>query len=247
MVVGLGINRVVRAIQVCPAPVLALDTCSLLDIARIPTSQRNSNNAGRLLGLVQHLASLAAPPVPRLHLITAELVRNEWTDNQSKELDRLREHLENVDRQLEVACAVAVKLGCAIDSVSLSALGLPSRLQSIQIRILRNAKTIRQYKRLENDAIGRAAAEIPPSRKGSFKDTLIYLHYIDLFKELRSAGFTRRCAFLSSNTNDFCGHGSRDPKPQILEELQPISVDYADNWFRAARVLGCISTGSSGQ
>jgi hypothetical protein len=78
------ISEAVKQIIANPAAVIAIDTCSLIDLFRVGEKRRLKappDEIGAVVRLLQQLAT--RPEVP--HLIVPELIPKEFTDNADKE------------------------------------------------------------------------------------------------------------------------------------------------------------------
>ena len=233
-----SIPSAVRAMQSMPAPVLALDTCSILDVARVPIRWKDSAQAARLVQAIEALVILAESNSPGIHIAVAGTVESEWTANQMGVHEEARRHFRELDVMHDVACSVGNALGLSAMKCSIAPLGIEKRLFAMERRMLASAKTLKTYAKINDAAIARVVAQLAPSRKGTCKDTVIYLHYLELLGKLRAAGFSEPCVLLSSNTRDYCGAGRKHPKPEIASELSTLSARFARNWLEARRLLG---------
>jgi hypothetical protein len=78
-----------------------------------------------------------------------------------------------------------------------------------------------------------------PAKKGGkgAKDAAILEHAVRLVTELRSARFTGRCVFVSSNTSDFATANTMNLHPDLKPDFVPINLDYAASLNAAVALL----------
>jgi hypothetical protein len=82
------------------------------------------------------------------------------------------------------------------------------------------------------------ASRLPARRKGTgAKDSVIVEHAIQLTNQLRTAGFTQRCVFVSSNTSDFAVPSSNAVNPDLATEFSACRLDYAISLEHAESIL----------
>jgi hypothetical protein len=92
-------------------------------------------------------------------------------------------------------------------------------------------------------AFRRMNACIAPAKRGkdSSKDCLIYETYLEAAMALRATGVERPIVFLSSNVHEYMTE-RRILKPEIAEELDKLSVTFAQSMSEAKFRLGFAST-----
>lgn len=70
---------------------------------------------------------------------------------------------------------------------------------------------------------------IPPSRKGTVKDCIIYEHCLEISSLLRRQNFAEKIVFLTSNTKDFCDSNGY-AKQQINSDFSNLNIGLCLNW-----------------
>jgi hypothetical protein len=202
-----SIADAVALIRAADLPVLFIDTCSLVDPIRTPL------RPDELRGCVQaaqELLRLVTASPPRCTLLIASFVHDEWLTHAGPEADRLRAALAQIDADAERFHDFCAVFGIAppFPRPAYRHLPLADSLHDLSRR-LRDVSV-----RLEPDqgciirAHGRASTYTPPSRKGGeVKDSTIFEEYLEVSRQLKAAGFTRKRLFCTSNTKDYCEAG----------------------------------------
>jgi len=226
-----AISDVVGTIQAHVAPVVFLDTCILLDVIRAP--MRNLPTA---VQAANELLTSAQRVPPRVHLVIGFPTPTEWNDHVDETVEDCRTAVNIVNAVSE---AWAFLGHAAIPRLSPLATTLPDRLRSFS-EALRDASIL-----LDKDdvalsrAFDRVVSSRRPAKKGGkgAKDAAILEHVVRLVNELRGAGFTGRCIFVSSNTNDFAAANTTALHPDLRPDLDPIGLDYAASLNAAVALL----------
>lgn len=231
-------------IAASPAPVLFLDTCSLVDLIRLSNPDRTDRSevtdCGRELA-----AALALSEDQReqdLWVVVPPIVRREYREHAPKAADRVRKEWKRIDDEVHVSLFA----GGVLDvSASLpSQTNFSQTLQPLLAEIKRIADgLIADGLWLESDdgcrdrAYSRTVQKIPPGhRGGEMKDCTIIEHALALSRLLAENGAAIPRVFLTSNTKDFCGGGSR-PKPPLDGQFDDVGLQLAVQWQQAKAVL----------
>jgi hypothetical protein len=225
------IADVVTVITGSPAPVLFLDSCILLDIVRAPLRNKPSEIQFARLFLT------AVQKTPKtIHLLVASPTQREWTD-----------HIAETEND----CTIAVNSCNAVASIcghmALPPVAfLPAGVLTLST-LLRNlsADLLDAAVSMDHDAaaLGRAVDRIiasthpaKPSGKGA-KDSVILEHAVEATTQLRNAGFTGICLFVSSNTKDFANAGSTNLHAQLTPAFNAVNLEYAVSLTHAESIL----------
>lgn len=212
------IAQLVADISTAPAPVIFLDTCAILDIARAPRTQSDSVSAA------ETLVRLTSQSPPTTHLLIADIVTTEWNDNiSSARADTIR-----AVSTYEQVALVSASTGIAPHPMSLS--GLPSDLEGRSRTLLQVCRAIDRDASAANEAFNRVVAKRRPSHKGAVKDAYILEHCLALARGLGGARFARWLLFVSSNTSDFAAPGS----PAVHSDL---ATDFVASGLRYATTI----------
>ena len=208
-----------------PAPVLMLDACSLLDVARAPSLPNNSSGvvdaANRLL---------AGSDADRLWIVVAQVAANEFRQNINAVVQQQEGHLRRLRTDLTKATQVGRALGRGLPRAAMSDVFPAHLAEGLRERAEKLAQAALE---LDSDDVCRAAAGRrvtagrAPAGQGhiqQYKDCEIFEAYLNLLGELRAAGFVERVAFVTSNTKDF---GSpNDSESIVVSDLAVHRAEY---------------------
>ena len=225
------IDRVVAG----AAPVLCVDTCTLLDVVRDIT--RDSARAADAAAGVQLLAT--AEGRTDLVVLVAEQVQQELLAN-----------LENVQREADKAllrfqaqarrmAEVAMEFGA--QGVVLTGLldGHGARARLVLDRWLAVGLTVPHDAEVTARAFARVNEPRTPARRGkeSMKDCVIVETYLEVGRRLRTAGLRAPIAFTSSNTNDYYA-GSTHLASDLAQDFDAVAIEFAPGFGAAVHALG---------
>ncbi len=204
-----SIADIVARIRAADLPVLFADTCSLVDVIRVPL---RLDQLQRCIEGAQDLLQLATSPPTRCTLVIASFVRNEWLTHAGTEADNLRKHLAQVDEESDRLHSFCGLMGIAppFQPSGYRLLPLADRLHDLSRQLLDCALQLDPDQDCIIRAHGRASTYVPPSRKGGeVKDSTIIEEYLEVCRRLQASGFTRKRVFCTSNTKDYCESGTR--------------------------------------
>lgn len=217
------------------APVLCVDTCTLLDVIRDITRETVS------LGDVSAGLALlsAAESGAELVVLMAEQVSIE-----------LLAHIAYVEKEALRGLEKFQSQACRIRDVA-EAYGAQGTLHTRYLDgHIGRARTVldrwRNVVRLvpHNDGVSsRAFRRVneprTPARRGkeSMKDCVIVEAYLEAAHQLRSAGFSKPVVFASSNTKEYFEANTRHLPMDIASDLAAVQVEYAPNFGAAKHLL----------
>lgn len=230
------IETLSREILASPAPLLLLDTCSVLDIIR--TAGDTRCRAGFIAG-ASEMIRMASKSPPGLWIVAAELVLSEWNDNCERvELDT-RKRIIELDQNVKALTEVLNYLGSVPPegASNFSEYAIESRLKGVAVNLLGVATVLQGDDGCSVLANRRAIMGWAPASRGknASKDCMIIEHYISLCRELREAGFCSKCVFVSSNVNDY-GKGGRPLSP-LDENFRAVGIEYVTDLAWAGRIV----------
>lgn len=224
-------------------PTLFVDTCSLLDILRAPYRQ---TKPGQAAGMTQAATMvLQAAMGGRVMVVIPPPVLDEFVGNQQNVRNECVAHLNQLDRSVRVARAIGANMGIAVPTLQIGTSDLREKLEKIATDILDIGIQIEQDNDTSLRALSRAMRNVPPARKGAFKDCVIYEHALSIIQGGRASGFSSALVFLTSNTQDFCA-GESVACAAITKELTPLNAELVTSWGWAAHRLGLSSSGAAG-
>ena len=211
-------------------PLLVFDTCSLLDIIRLPIRERSGSNAKNTLRAVQSILARAQADPPTIALAAPIIVLQEWQEHRERIESELTCHLGQTDTAFEVAAGISELFGSRVQPSRLGPMGIDRSLSNLSAGILTHCHILEMDTDAKSRAADRAASGQAPGAKGVIKDALIYEHTLELFTQLRRQGFQGKLAILTSNTKDFCGKDKVTPAEPIRTELSAVSASLVLNW-----------------
>ncbi len=207
-------------------PALLPDTCILLDIIRATYRCLGGcvQRASELLGMVTSVP-------PQCRLILPSLVPGEWNANASIVCDEVRRHLSKIEEQarhFHDACHVlAIPLG--FGRPAYAGAGLADRLYDLSKQLLDNALILDPDTGCTTRGVGRVIAKVPPSKQGGeVKDCVIVEECLELTRQLRALGFTRKCVFCTSNLDDYGGPAG-GLHPTLATDFAAVGLGFTAN------------------
>lgn len=214
-----------------PAPVMFVDSCTLLDIVRAPLEDKPDEVRVAL----QMLAAARKSPT-MIHLLIASPTRKEWADHIGEAVDDCTKAVKGCN---------AVSLICrhlslpAVASLPAAVLDLPNLLRILSESLLNVAVEIQNQAAAMERAIARIIASTHPAKPGGrgAKDAIILEHAVEMTRRLRAAQFPGLCLFVSSNTKDFAMTGSTNVHSALAPVFHPVALQYAVSLTHAESIL----------
>lgn len=253
MPASVRISDAAAAICSEPVPILFLDTCALLDILRVASTQYKIPD--RIVPAARQIL-LRVNSTPRtLWLVGAEMVNVEWNDNRENVLNQISNHIEQVDhalmklhaavRAIPSIAAVATRgdmraFASAFYAPQLKLLDLPRKLIDICEQLVSSTVFLAADEHVLKAANLRSMAGLKPASIGKRErpDCQIIESYFALCSRLRAAGFAKTCAFVSSNRTDFFGEGAPlRPHEDIARECSAAELQLALEFSHALSIL----------
>jgi len=221
-----SIERIAQAILDGPAPVLLPDTSSLLNIleAATPEERVSPNVVPAALVLLGRLQSKP----PTLHLALAQVVQEEWLKLHLEKQRRTAAWIHQADERISFLWSIASIMGStpAGGYIQFSGLEIAERLHAIAEQMLRLGRVIENNADFASAAGIRMCAANAPATAGkdTTNDCLLIEQYLELCRNLRAAGFTYPCIFVTSNTRDF--GEPKAPRQPLDQEFASAKVDF---------------------
>lgn len=223
-----------KAIASFGAPVLLIDTCSILDVVRDPT-----RDTVRISDYQAGLDLLVEAESNRLTAVVADQVTIEFGEHDQSIQDEAERALKRVRDQIEKISHLSAIFGSP-GSVNLAHLdGHVARARGVVGRWLSVFISYKPPTDVLAKAIARMNANLAPARRGkeSSKDCIVFETYLDVAARLRAEGLMAPIVLLSSNTKEY-QDDSKVLKAEIAIDLAPLSVDYASTMGMAKNRLG---------
>jgi len=227
-------ESIATEILAAPAPVLFVDTCSLIDVGSGSARLREHRDLSDALFIRK--ASDENPP--GCYIVTASLVEREFRDNIDRGVDELRKKIAALHDDASRLNADGILVGLPA-SQQLPDLGLPDLLKVQAEQLLGASRRIDHRQDYQTAACARALTKLRPSRSGTFKDCQIMIECLDVARLLANGGLPCPKVFLSSNTSDFAVEkGSNFVHSEIEPDFDLVGLSYASHWPAARRLLG---------
>lgn len=218
----ISLDNAINKVKGSNLPVLFVDTCSLLDIIRIPFRESSHTNAKNQLLSAQKIVDLASNN--KLHVFFSHLISQEWSENYPNTCNELKRHINKLNNDLSILSAIQDYTPFFFNSSDFHSL-----LKNTSQSLLDFGWHLLEDNEITLKAAKRAAAYTPPARKGAIKDCIIYEHYLYLLIELRKHNIINNIVLLTSNKNDFCENNGT-PKEPIKTELINANAKLTLDW-----------------
>ena len=218
------------------APVLCVDTCTVLDVIRDIT--RETVTPGDALAGLALLA--AAETGAALIVLMAEQVSLELASHvagvEEEALNGLKRFQAQIQRIHDVTVAYGALGPLQVGHIS----GHVGRAGPVLDRWMNIARPVPHNDGVASRALRRVNAPRTPARNGkeSMKDCVIVEAYIEAASQLRFAGLTAPIIFASSNTREYHAPNTTHIQLDIAADLSAVGVEYAPNFGAAKHFLG---------
>jgi hypothetical protein len=218
------------------APILCLDTCTILDVVRDITRETvRLADAKAGLDLLHAAESKSGLVVLMADQIGIELAVHLQEVQQEAE-DKLAKFHGQAQRIHDVASAFG-----AIGVMSTAHLhGHVGRARLVLDRWTAAAMRVPDNPGVAGRALARVNAPRTPARKGkdSIKDCVIVEAYLETAQQLRTAGLSAPIVFASSNTKEYYAPSTTHLPADFAADLGMVSMSYAPNFGAAKFMLG---------
>ncbi len=218
------------------APILCLDTCTILDVIRDITRETvRVSDAQAGLALLKAAESKSGLVVLMADQIEIELAVHLQEVQQEAE-DKLTKFHGQAQRIHDLVSAFGatgvMSTGHLHGHVSRARLVL-DRWTTVAVRVPANPG-------VAGRALARVNAPRTPARKGkdSIKDCVIVEAYLESARQLRVAGLSAPIVFASSNTKEYYAPSSTHVPADFAADIAVVSMSYAPNFGAAKFMLG---------
>ena len=220
------------------APVLCMDTCSILDLMRDPTRHGATTND---INVSKHLLECIDQHGTLVTLL-AEQVSIEFNQHVDKIEGESRAALERLAKQVaQVDQLVALHTtGQQVSAETQHWTAHPARSRLLSQRFVTSAFLAEQSDEIASKAYRRLNSASAPARQGkeSSKDCLVIETYLEAIARLHQAGLQHTVVFVSSNTKDYTDGNSSVLRPELAAEFAGLNIAYAPNFGAAKHMLG---------
>jgi hypothetical protein len=231
---GRGIGRMtpitIAAAQICaqPAPVILLDTCTLLDLFRPDSTRRQPRVVPDEIPAAAELLQRVTACPDAAHLVVPELVPGEFADHAGRIEREFQGWLGFHDENQRWLAEAALWVGMALPSPqAVQPLGLQTALRKLAEDLLARTIVLARDQTCLERAVARLIAKRRPSHKKEMKDSMNLEQCLEFSAQLRRAGFTNSLVFVSSNTSDFAeAPTSTRLHPDLQGEFAAASLEF---------------------
>jgi hypothetical protein len=228
----IGLAKAIRRIIAVNAPLLCIDTCSILDLIRDPTRGKFTRQHAES---ALHLIARAEEKPPSVTIILAEQVLRELDDNLAEVRDEAKRVIEKLNNELNIALEICHAYGVLRGDATAAVVpnGFSTAAENIIQRIRRSAIHLRGSAASTKLAHLRVIDPRAPAATGkqSTKDCLIIENYLQVVGRARGEGFTQAAVFLTNNTADY-RRGST-LHPDLSGDFQHVALTFATNYPQA--------------
>ena len=217
------------------APLLCVDTCSLLDVMRDPT--REGLKSPDFQAALDMIALMEA--TGPLNCLLAEQVQRELHDNAPKVEEDAKVSVQRFKNRVERLHSIA-GVFAPIGPIDLRHLDSHVNLARVVFdRWVAAATPVPQKAGIGDRAMARVMARQTPAQQGkeSAKDCVVIETYLDSIAQLRNAGLGSTVVFLSSNTKDYTGRNGKGLNHDLLAEFAALGMQYASSAGLAKHLL----------
>lgn len=214
------------------APILCVDTCSLLDVVRdLTRSTLSPPDAQAGMALLT-----AAETGTQLVVLMASQVSLELAANRMDVEQEASGKLAKMSQQFQRMHDVVALFGAQSALQMAHFEGHAARAGLVLDRWAKVAHTVPDDAAVAARALSRVNAARAPARKGkeSMKDCVVVETYLEVAQQLRTAGLASPIVFTSSNTKEYHGPSGSHLLPDLAADMAVHLIDYAPN-FGAAK------------
>lgn len=219
---------------------LVLDTCSVIDVLRIPQrSDDNSDSGIREIEAAYHLIHDSTAPSGNSRIILPNPVLTELSDNRPEGLKELRKAIKSASAKIGIFCKIHELTGftSSLSAPANELAAIEKALEKLLDELVLHSISLLKDPQSINAAYARVVGGVAPARKGSnqqMKDCAIVEHLLAVSPSLKAAG-CEKIIFLSANKRDFCDEGNNLKEP-LKSEFDTAGIEYVQLW-QIAKVL----------
>jgi hypothetical protein len=234
------IAQVVDRILASPAAVIAVDTCSLLDLFRLNTEDYQPrvppDEIAAVAGFLQQLAVRSSV----VHLVVPELIPREFTDHADQVEKEFQSWFKDHDANQHWLANSSRWIGFSAPTpLDVSPLGIPSRCRKLAEELLAQAMVLNRDRDCLDRAVVRLIAKTRPSHKKEMKDSMNLEQVLELSRKLQSEGFALARVFVSSNTKDFAEKSNTSKlHPDLQQEFAAAGLEYFTSFSQPSVASG---------
>ena len=172
------------------------------------------------------ILDLAKSNPPKIHVLIPPIVPSEW----AKHFENVMNDVTQIINRLETLREIGKFFSITTEPVEKDLYRIAECLSALSKGLLEAGIWLDEDNDIKVRAYNRAIEYLPPARRGAVQDCGIYEHSLEVFTQLREQSNDRKCVFLTSNTEDYCGGTKTIPRECINSELKKLSVSFTTTW-----------------
>jgi hypothetical protein len=210
------------------APVLVLDTCSLLDLFRRDAARQQPRVPAAEIQTAAELLHLVTARPDVAQMIVPELVPAEFADHADRIEGEFEGWVRFHDQNQEWLAEAALWLGLALPApLAVHPFGIQTSCRRLADDLLTKCVVLARDQASLDRAVARLMAKRRPSHKKEMKDSMNLEQTLELSTRLQNAGFAFARVFISSNTNDFAASPTDSRlHPDLLADFTGAGLEY---------------------
>jgi hypothetical protein len=222
-----------------PRPVLALDTCVLLDVIRAGVRGQSDRIAE-----CRRLSEVVVTAPESMQLVVTSLVVLEWSQNKDEVGNEAAEWLTETDRRILEIHKTWDGVGSPLPDPAPTYFdpGLVAALISLGESLILAAIVLEEDNACVMRALDRVKQKQRPSHKREIKDSIHLEHYLELSRQLHVNRYAHLTFFVSSNSSDFWTDRNTPSQPHVdlRADLSAAGLTFYGQLDFALRHLGMI-------
>lgn len=219
------ISEAVKQIVANPAVVIAIDSCSLLDLFQLEKNEKKCRpSVEDIRAVAEFLDRLSFSP-NIAHLIVPELVPREFEDNADRVEKKSKDWFEFHDEKQLWLAESSKWLGFSPPTpLEVGPQDIPLLCRKLAERLLGQAAVLDRDQVCLDRAVQRLVSKTRPSHKNQMKDSMNLEQVLELSRQLLNCGFTHARVFISSNINDFAENSKLHP--DLRQDFVTAGLEY---------------------
>jgi hypothetical protein len=221
-----------------------VDTCSAIDILRVPGRYADSSHGAQEIQAASFLIEDCADATGQSLIMLPYPVITEIADHKNNGLQELRKAIEIAKTKIGLFSEIQSVFGqpSSIRFPENELVEAGAALERLFDSLVNNAICIEESQQAVSAAHRRVVAGIAPAKRGGqqWKDCTIVEHILEIAPRLRDAG-CQQIILISSNKNDFCDERNRLREP-LASEFNNAGITYVRQWQAARGLISRISS-----
>ncbi|TXD81176.1 hypothetical protein ESY86_18550 [Subsaximicrobium wynnwilliamsii] len=228
-------SEVINLIDIHKKPVLFWDTCSLLDIVRLPLPDRN-NKVDTLSKVIEIKDKIVSNDIISLSSELCITEFNNHIENWSKRLESESKKLSKSHNKFIGFINKVNLTSQTISDIDLSIYKIEELLCQITHAIISNTIFVEEDDTFKEFAHFRTMNKIPPAqKKGEYKDCYIWATCLEIRNTNTDKSYPYY--FISSNVSDYANENKKEFVTEISNEATINNIEYFSNFKIAFGIL----------